>query len=129
MWAAGFLEGEGSFGAHKGSPYISCPQVITEPLYLLKQMFGGSVTGPVISNLPNRQPRYVWRCAGPRAVGLMMTLYTLMSEKRQAQIREGLRIWKTGPSWSRKMRDTIDAKYKDLNAPKNWEVKNATVGS
>lgn len=94
-WAAGFLEGEGSF-------YSSCQgygtkvdayQVDTESLHRLVGLFGGAIRGPRVRG-PARKPIYYWRVFGPRAAGVMMTLYSLMSVKRKAQIHPVLSRFK-----------------------------------
>lgn len=91
-WAAGFLEGEGSFlynhnrktlsnGRKKdtGTQEVSATQVHTsEPLNKLQALFGGTVRGED------------WRVTGPRARGVMMTLYPLVSSRRKEQIRRAL---------------------------------------
>ena len=105
-WAAGFLEGEGSFMATKGSRDYSV-QVVTakqnqrEPLERLHQIFGGTLKDRVGKEVrfANREKVYrqknysVWFCHQTRARGIMMTLYSLMSPRRQEQIRKSLVLW------------------------------------
>lgn len=92
-WAAGFLEGEGSFyrssKTAKGTAYVVAYQNNPEPVNRMLALFGGS--------LAQRAPRrrcptgaWVWRASGARARGVCMTMYPLMSEKRRGQIREAL---------------------------------------
>lgn len=97
-WAAGFLEGEGSFGPcggpsrQSGQVRITCHQVETQPLLKLKALFGGHVMGP--HRGPNR-PIYLWSLQYRAAVSVMMTLYQLFSAKRQKQIRKTLDHWRS----------------------------------
>lgn len=97
-WAAGFLEGEGSFGRcsgparNNGQLRITCHQVEKEPLIRLKALFGGLVMGP--HRTPTR-PIHLWSLQYRSAVGAMMTLYPLMSMKRKSQIRAALDYWKS----------------------------------
>lgn len=113
-WAAGFLEGEGSFRAQSykkksgnGRGWverrIDACQVQREPLERLHAVFGGRImlrTDAQVSVLAdgreihNRQPRYVWYVNSARAGGIMLTLYSFMSPKRREQIRTALSAWK-----------------------------------
>jgi hypothetical protein len=91
-WAAGFLEGEGSFAANSGTQLATASQVQTEPLNMLQRFFGGSVRPHARNSQrnPNWQDAFSWCVVGARARGVMLTLYVLMSPKRQAQIRKAL---------------------------------------
>lgn len=93
-WAAGFLEGEGSFvrkNVKGGTVTISCPQVDAEPLERLRQSFGGSIT---LAHPPGRNAIRTWRVHGHNAASVMMTLYGLMSARRRERIRECLVQWR-----------------------------------
>lgn len=93
-WAAGFIEGEGSFDRGTGSARISVHQVNREPTDKLLAMFGGAAKlykkrrGAIHKSQPS--PVWQWYVSGSRARGIMMTLYSLMSAKRKAQIRHAL---------------------------------------
>jgi hypothetical protein len=91
-WAAGFLEGEGCFAPNmKGCQQVSAAQVEWDPLVRLVQMFGGSVNSVKRGKTTLKcTPALVWRITGARARGVMMTLYPMMSPKRQQKIRECL---------------------------------------
>lgn len=101
-WIAGFLEGEGSFsqgGIGSWSCGVQCTQVQREPLERLQNFLGGGI---VLRNRRDQrnifksvQPSYVWQISGSRARGLMMTIYSLMSPKRQEQIQKALgeKLW------------------------------------
>ena len=89
-WAAGFLEGEGSFQRVK-SESVRASQLQREPLNRLQQMFGGTIgSHKWYSNRRGPVSGFFWSCHGSRARGIMMTLYALMSPRRQEQIREAL---------------------------------------
>lgn len=79
-WAAGFIEGEGSFPNMK-HPRVCVTQKNLEPLQRLVRLFGGR-----IYSVKNRDWA-IWQISGPRARGVMMTLYSLMSKRRRGQIR------------------------------------------
>ena len=101
-WAAGFIEGEGSFAdaiASRKTPskyrnsctQVSAVQVNPEPLHRLLTLFGGNVR-EVKRKQQRWQRAYVWGAAGARGRGIAMTLYSLMSKKRQGQIRTALGV-------------------------------------
>lgn len=87
-WVAGFLEGEGTFGHNKlpNGHYgvrVVVGQVQREPLDRLARLLGGRIywRGDRI---------HQWVVTGGRARGVMLTLYPLMSPRRQTQIRAAL---------------------------------------
>lgn len=88
-WAAGFLEGEGSF---TGRPIgrreyrVNATQIIREPLEQLQRLFGGRIITRPHSTW-GKEPIYEWAAFGGRARGIMLTLYAMLSERRRAQIR------------------------------------------
>jgi|SRR5579872_2648762 len=93
-WAAGFLEGEGTFRFTKSrSVCVSAPQKGTECLLRLQKLFGGSIYGPYTET--HRIPQ--WQLTGNKAVGVMMTVYSFMSEKRKGEIKKAINIWKSIP--------------------------------
>lgn len=79
-WAAGFLEGEGSFVFAAGEIIDVC-QVQREPLERLQRFFGGRI------HKHSTRKLNVWRVYGSRARGVMLTLYALFSPRRQQQVR------------------------------------------
>lgn len=94
VWAAGFLEGEGSFHSVKrdypGCVQVSAVQVNRQPLERLLAMFGGT-----IRTVKRRRAQWnqasVWVATGSRGRGIALTLYPLMSDKRKEQIRSAFR--------------------------------------
>lgn len=100
-WAAGFLEGEGCFGWSGGkkgpsSERISAGQKNPEPLYKLLAMFGGRIgmqhqmTKNLIKSQGVATSLPYWMVSGSRARGVMMTLYPLLSKRRQEKIKQCL---------------------------------------
>jgi hypothetical protein len=87
-WAAGFYEGEGTCNYATRSQHVVVNQVEREPLEKLQRMFGGTIR-PIKAH-HRSQASWRWCAHGPRARGVMMTLYVLLSKKRQAQIRKVL---------------------------------------
>jgi hypothetical protein len=88
-WVAGFLEGEGSFGKQYGQVYAT--QKDPECLYRLQRYFGGSICRRIrpISH-GGLSDVHDWRCYGPAAMGVMLTVYSFMSTRRKAQIRTAI---------------------------------------
>lgn len=80
-WAAGFLEGEGSFTA-TSSPIVTATQVNREPLERLQEIFGGSIK----YHASQAHPAYYWRACGNRARTVMDAVYELLSQRRRSQI-------------------------------------------
>ena len=89
-WTAGFLEGEGSFHNGLGSTVVSAVQVNKEPIQRLLELFGGSAKQYNLHGRDNNKPIWRWSVSGAKGRGLAMTVYVLMSAKRQAQIRHAL---------------------------------------
>lgn len=101
-WAAGFLEGEGSFcrypnraGRGDGTNRVSASQKKRECLDRLSKLFGGRVIcveqkGRTTKGTPYG-PVHHWQVNGAIARGVMMTLFCLLSAWRQAQIKKALR--------------------------------------
>ena len=97
-WAAGFLEGEGSFlcGKTKSQIQVTAAQVQRWPLEKIQNMFGGGISLNEETR-KNRQPCHHWHTTDARAAGICMTLYPLMSPRRQKQIVAALDRWKAKP--------------------------------
>lgn len=91
-WAAGFLEGEGSFITSVGR--VQAVQVQRDPLERLVRLFGGRI----IVEAPWRSHEQAvnrWYLGSHDAAALMMTIYCLMSPRRRGQINAVLSRWKT----------------------------------
>lgn len=93
-WAAGFIDGEGWFGANNKCLYIAVSQVQKEPLEWLQRLFGGRLYFEPTNN-PRHQDIWTWKLCGKSAGGVMMTLYTLLSPKRQQKILSLVTEWRT----------------------------------
>lgn len=117
-WIAGFLEGEGSFTASRGSngyptARVEANQNQKEPLEKLHRLLGGSLRrrGGKTVRFKNRSREYEqrdywsWYAHQARARGIMMTVYSLMSPRRQDQIRNVFAAWKRNghsTTWNRR---------------------------
>jgi hypothetical protein len=99
-WAAAFMDGEGSFGTHthrQQSPQLllSASQKYTWSLEKLQRIFGYGR----IRYRARKDGRYIWtwEVNSRRAAAIMMTLYSLMSPYRKAQIENALKTWRSVP--------------------------------
>lgn len=96
-WAVGFLDGEGSFSGHIRSRHLRVDGYQNDPelLYRLQELFGGGVTEyrQPSGSFSAGKPMFRWRVNSSRAAGVMMTMYKLLSKKRQLQIRSALSKW------------------------------------
>jgi hypothetical protein len=99
-WLAGIIEGEGSMSYRTVGkyqyPWVRVAMTDEDVIRHCYEVSGiGYMHGPYLYNKrPNRKPIWQWAVAQQtQAVGLMMTLYTLMGERRQAQIRRVLDVW------------------------------------
>lgn len=88
-WAAGFLEGEGSFVSANRSCEVKAEQVNREPLDRLFSLFGGAIASRPARG--NRRAIYSWRASGARARGIAMTLWHFLSSRRRIQAESLLR--------------------------------------
>jgi len=96
-WAAGFLEGEGSFFGVRGSPGVVASQVQKEPLERLKGLFGGAIKLNKLRDSPRHKAIWTWYRHSSEAIGIMMTVYAIMSAKRKLAISKCIAVWKTKP--------------------------------
>ena len=95
-WIAGFLEGEGSFSHGRrrtDNAEVVGSQVQLWPLEQLQQLLGGRIK-PVKMHSKQWQQSYHWRVRNSAAIGVMMTLFPLLSPRRKDQIRIALARWK-----------------------------------
>jgi transposase-like protein len=94
-WAAGFLEGEGSFSLLGGiDPRVTAVQVELGPLEKLVALFGGKIYPKKPAGFGKKPVNY-WNIGGSHAASLMMTLYPLMSTKRKREIHKAISHWRT----------------------------------
>ena len=91
-WAAGFLEGEGSFHVWRRKngqyPRVKASQNEREPLERLVTIFGGTINVErhAGSDRPNRKTIWYWSLTGKKAVPVMEAVLPFMSARRRVQI-------------------------------------------
>ena len=92
---AGLYEGEGSSEYVANSPRLAISQKNREILDKLIPKFGGTVIFVKASKTSERsRDCYVWRLGSNDAIALMMTIFSLMSTKRQAEFKNIILQWK-----------------------------------
>ena len=96
-WLAGLLEGEGYFGLRRQCDLVieltMTDRDVVERFHRILD-FGARDE----RMLPSSKIAYGWSLTNQRhAAGLMMMLYPLMGERRQAKIRECLAAWREKP--------------------------------
>lgn len=89
-WAAGVFEGEGHACRRGGTTAFAT--VSQRQLWLcakLRSSFGGSVSRYWPTTSEGKRRRYhVWSLSGIRARGFLLTIYSLLSPRRQQQVRK-----------------------------------------
>lgn len=131
-WIAGFLEGEGSFlVGTRGSGVVCATQVQRQPLERLVELVGGTIWLKRRSD-GNRKDQHLWSMGGIRAIGLMMTLFGLMSPGRKNQIRRSLERWKSHQTSCRNRTHCPSGhEYSNENTYRNNKIRlaNGLMGS
>jgi hypothetical protein len=93
-WAAGMLEGEGSFCVVKDKRFncarlcISVDSKDKETVAYLQKIFGGTLHGPYKANRqnPNQQPLFKWQICRKKDVALVLNdVYDFLSSRRKVQ--------------------------------------------
>ena len=92
-WAAGFIDGDGCVGHTRTTPMITATQKDRWPLEKLVSLFGGTIYRHVRDEAKGHI-YYRWDLYGNAAAGVLMTLYVLLSPRRQAKIRDVVERWK-----------------------------------
>jgi len=91
-WAAGIFEGEGC--VEKTIRNSCSVRVSQKDRWLcdqLRALFGGSVNLERVRQTPfGTSALYRWQICGARARGFMVSIYELLSPRRQVQVRKAL---------------------------------------
>lgn len=116
-WLAGVLEGEGSFYTYIknngiGYPELSVQSVDFDVILKISNMLDSNISNVRPYN-SSKQNSYKVRACSVKGIQWMMTIYVLMSERRQAKIREVIAMWKvTADGRSRTNNDGKWKKYR-----------------
>lgn len=99
-WVAGIIEGEGTFAIHyeRRNPYIRVTVKMTDidVITRLQTITGIGTIRKVDMKDTGYKQAWSWDVAGQsNAASLMMTLYPIMSARRQERIKLCLKDWKS----------------------------------
>jgi hypothetical protein len=96
-WAAGLMEGEGYFGLRRGADLVAQLCMTDKDVVdRFHNLFGFGSRSTTL--LPSGKIAYWWISTNQsQTAGLMMTLLSLMGERRAAKIMECLAAWKRKP--------------------------------
>lgn len=100
-WLSGVLEGDGWFGSyqpdrvrHSTRPVVRLTMADRDVVERFARLVGVSCSGPFSVRKDNHRPMHSAAVSGSRAVGVMMTVYSLMGERRKARIKELITQWR-----------------------------------
>lgn len=92
-WLAGLIEGEGCYRRYgKAALQITIGMTDRDVVERAARLMGGHVVR--CEKRPPRKAIYRVAITGPAAAAWMMTLYSLMGQRRRARIREALTVWR-----------------------------------
>lgn len=96
-WLAGLLEGEGAFlwGKLRNNPRVTFTSTDLDITARVAGLFRKTLMGPYFhkEGRIGKKPYYMAEVTGPRAIGWMMTLYTLMGGRRKEDIKRIVSIF------------------------------------
>jgi len=96
-WLVGLYEGEGGCGHGRsaGHVWLRISQRSPEVLLRCQKLLDGKIYRMSSQkSLRPGVPMHCWHLTGPAAIGLLMTMYPLLSMKRKLQIRVVLLGWR-----------------------------------
>ncbi len=100
-WLAGLLEGEGCFTFNSRLPMIKIEMTDKDVIVVARNIVSPAINITTRIQKPrfaeNYKPLYGFQINGSKAVQWMMTLYSLMGERRKSRIKEVLNEWKSIP--------------------------------
>lgn len=76
------------------TPYITVQMTDRDVVERVAWVLGGKVRGPYQPKREGSKPTWVCSISSNRAVSWMLTLYSLMGERRRAQIADVVSQWK-----------------------------------
>ena len=86
-YAAGYLDGEGCFKFHHGTPVVSITSTYVHTLLWFKKMFGGSTRAKKKQDNPNFRQAHYWEISGDNARSCIKNVLPYLQEKTtQAKI-------------------------------------------
>lgn len=109
VWAAGLLEGEGSFQLQTGKslrtgkhrPLVTCQMTDKDVLEKLQQIFGGAIYDTK-HRVAHHKRSWLWSVSGDLAAEVMRAVRPYMGERRSKAIDAALVAW---DEWSVRRRE------------------------
>ena len=103
-WVAGLIEGEGSFDYNRGTVRIQVAMTDRDIIDRLRTIVNFGSVREVKRYQAHHKPCFAWSGSGRQAAALMMTIYSLMGQRRKDKIYSILSVWKKTaarrPSWT-----------------------------
>lgn len=96
-WAAGFLDGEGTFGIQRQKDrkpylYVQAGQTDRQVLDRLQEAIGGKVYGPYVQKNPKHKPYFYFRITGNEKTKIVWeTIWEWLSPVKREQALEAER--------------------------------------
>src|SRR5574342_1288455 len=95
IWFAGYCEGEGCFNFYRHSVRIHISSTDKDSLKKCKEFFGGNIYNVNRTKFkPTWKDQYQLVIHGEKAISLMLSIYSLMSQRRKIKIKEVVNKWK-----------------------------------
>lgn len=112
VWLAGYLEGEGSFcffnrsgdNSHLKKFVISVSSTDKDIIERVGKLFNCYVNTGLYHQKMGYKTTYKSGITGKKAIGWMMTLYSLMGERRKLQIKKTILEWRGYDSYKKSLR-------------------------
>lgn len=126
-WLAGFLDGEGYFGAKATTISVVAVQKDEWHMRHVQSLVGGNVYR--YENKPKGKPsRWYWRweAHGSLAAGVMMTVLSLMSPRRQEKIKGLIAWWRAKGLRGGHYRNRTHCKHGHEYTPENTYAREST---
>lgn len=132
-WIAGLLDGEGCFGFHK-SPQIQLNMIDLDIIERARNILRQSSKITVVERI-GYKTQFKITIAGSDMIGWMMTIYPLMSSRRQIKIKEVINKWKNMSGYEKSSSENFAkgraikmlAKYKSISIEEAKNILNNSV--
>lgn len=121
-WVAGLLEGEGWFTlVSKHYPMIGVKMTDRDVIMKASNILSSGMLcmNPALGinsqGLNSFKDQYYIHVTGKKAIEWMLLLYPIMGERRQARIKEVLKVWNDRPrTWTHKSLHALKAQVSEL---------------
>ena len=123
-YAAGYLDGEGCFKFHNGTPVVTITSTYIHTLIWMREMFGGRIRAKPKSDNPKRRQAHYWEITGDNARSCVRKVLPHLQEKT-SQAKILLEISKYPPRSYRRLQ--LAQELRDLKRINyEWKPSNTT---